>query len=374
MPKDLVYDHSWFDSFISGIDGRQDYLNRGVPTLVPFYNFPRLSTIIPGIIPGDNVIITANTGVGKSRFARKLFIKDIINYGKKNGMEVKIFLNSLEEPVEKVVSSFIMTELHKKYNLSSLSYYELNNFGTKAMSSDLRQKIGECKDKIDDIQNYLEITQIPNPYGFYIHILKWLFATGKFYKDNKIVPEFKDIKQSASNWDIYVPDNKNRLVIAISDTVDAYIAEGDKSQYQTILDFVKFFSRTVLGIRCGVLNVWIQQQSPELERIQTNVSGKTLIDKVKPGLDTLLACKATQQAATLVLALFDPVVYGEFNYYGYRDLRELNGDFMSLIILKGREITKKKGTEIPMIAHLGRDEFIELPRPDSKELKQFYSN
>lgn len=39
-------------------------LDKGYPTIIPFYNFPRLSKYIPGIVPGDHVIVTASTNVG----------------------------------------------------------------------------------------------------------------------------------------------------------------------------------------------------------------------------------------------------------------------------------------------------------------------
>lgn len=360
---------TWFDKYITKVDERQATLNQGIPTLVPFVGFPRFSEIIPGIIPGDNVIITAETGGMKSRITRFFFIKNMINYGRRNGMDVKIFLNSLEEPVEKVVSSFISTELYKKYNLDT-NYYQLNNFSEKPMSKDFRQKLEDCKPKIDILQNYLDITQIPNPYGFFLHVMKWLYKNGTFLNKKQEQISWESVKTDSKLWDTYVP-NKPTLVIAIQDTIDAVLAENGKTQYQTILDYTKFFARTLMGMRCGVINVWVQQQSPELERIQTNVAGKTIIDKLKPGLDTLLACKATQQSATLAFGIFDPAKYGEYVYGGYNDIRQFNGEFRTLILLKGREGARKKGTEIPIIAYPSRDEFFELPKPIDPALKQY---
>lgn len=361
---------NWFKGFTAEIDERQSYLNQGIPTLIPFSNFPRFSKIIPGVIPGDNVLITAETGGMKSRLTRSWFIKNIIEYGNKHGIEVKIYLNSLEEPINKLVTSFVSTEMFRNYGIET-NFYEINNYGTKPMTKDFRLKLQKCKDKIDKLQENLKIYQIANPYGFYVEILKDLFKTGKFYKNNVQNKSWKSVKEDANTWDQYVPNNPKRLVIAIFDTLDAAMAIKGKSQYETILSYAKFFSRTLLGIRCGVINVWVQQQSPDLERVQTNIAGKTIIDKVKPGLDTLLVCRAVSQAATLAFGIFDPVKYGETAYGGYDDIRQFKGIYRSLILLKGREGARRKGTEIPIVAFPARDEFFELPEPNSPKLKTF---
>jgi hypothetical protein len=46
----------------------REKLLQGIPTLIPFLSFPRLSNYIPGIVHGENVLVTANTGVGEDKY------------------------------------------------------------------------------------------------------------------------------------------------------------------------------------------------------------------------------------------------------------------------------------------------------------------
>ena len=363
---------TWFDNYQKDINFRQEKLNKGIATLIPFKSFPRLSQKVPGIIPGDTVIITGGTGEGKSRFARSLF-KDTISFCEESGLEVEIIINSLEESTEKFIVSSLSSALYKKYKIKT-NYFQLANYSTKPMSQELLNQINSCKEDVDSLQKYVSIVHIANPYGFYVHVLKRLWDTGKFYLKNNQITSFEEVKKNSNNWDKYIPDNPNRIVIVCSDTIDAYIAESGKTKYETVLDFSKFFTRKILGLQCNVISFFIQQQSSDLERIQTNFKGQTVLEKLKPGLDTLLTCKATAQDASLVFGLFNPVKYGTTDYLGYERLDEFQDcDFRSIIILKTREGEKTVDNEVPVAAYFSRDEIVELPKPFTKELNQFYN-
>lgn len=362
---------SWFDDYKKAIDTRQDQLQKGVPTLVPFKSFPRLSSKVPGFIPGDSILITGTTGTGKSRFCRSL-LKDTISFCKDNNLDVDIIINSLEETTEKFIVSSLSSALYRKYKVKA-NFFQLANYATAPMSETLRQQIDSCKEDVNLLQNYVDIVHIANPYGFFVHVLKHLFNTGRFYLGDKHISKFEEVKANSNNWDKYVPDNPYRMVIAVSDTLDAYQPESGKSKYETILTFSKFFTRKILGLQCNVISIFIQQQSSDLERIQTNFKGQTELEKLKPGLDTLLTCRAVAQDVSLAIGIFDPIKYGEPNYLGYSNLDQLkDGDFRSLVVLKTREGEKTTDNEVPCAAYFSRDEFIELPRPDDPQLNKFY--
>lgn len=42
----------------------KELLESGFPTIIPFTTFPRLAKFIPGVVPSDYVLVTANTSVG----------------------------------------------------------------------------------------------------------------------------------------------------------------------------------------------------------------------------------------------------------------------------------------------------------------------
>lgn len=356
---------SWFDIFYKGTTNRKERIQQGIPTIIPFKSFDRLAKFIPGIIPGEQIIICANTGIGKSRFMRKIIIKDPLRYAIENDLKIKIFLNSLEESIDKVVSTFVSSYLYEKYGLQ-LNFYELNNYSIEALDNDTMAKIAEAKGYVDHLQQYIDIVHISNPYGFYLHIWKWLFKNGIFYNDNTKLESY------SVQWNKYVPNDPNQIVIAISDTINKYQEENGKGVYNTLRTFSEFYSRKLLGIQCNVINVLIQQLSPDKEKLELNFKGKTIIEKVKPSLDALRDCRATQEDATLIFGLFDPSKYGENHYQGY-ELNKLDGKFRSLIVLKTREGELDANNEIPLVAYLGRDEFEELPLPqDTENLRKYY--
>ena len=61
-------------SFYEQSDQRRQWLKEGKYTIIPFA-LKRFRDFIPGLIHGDQLIITANTGLGKSRFMRKIFVE-----------------------------------------------------------------------------------------------------------------------------------------------------------------------------------------------------------------------------------------------------------------------------------------------------------
>lgn len=80
--------------------------------------------------------------------------------------------------------------------------------------------------------------------------------------------------------------------------------------------------------------------------------------------------KNTQQDATMVLGIFNPARYDIEKYYGY-DIRILQHKARFLIVLKDR-LFGQEGLRIPMLFNGATNKFIELPLPDSEEIKQVY--
>ena len=64
---------------------------------VPFQNYPKLATSIPGIVPGMITMITAGSGVGKTQVTKALAVREPLEYAVKHGLKIKIFYFALEE-------------------------------------------------------------------------------------------------------------------------------------------------------------------------------------------------------------------------------------------------------------------------------------
>lgn len=347
------------------------WLRKGFPTLIPFRSFPRLSKFVPGLTLSDHVLITASSGVGKSRFTR-FIMNDTIAFCKSKKVPIKVFLNSLEESKAKVEMVFVTQYLFDKYKIS-LSYYDLNFLMTEYNEDkELEVKINEAIAWVAaEILPSIEIVDQPNPYAFYKQVRTFLTTIGTFYNRNEKVTSFGPNK----GWDRY-EYNEPYIVMVITDTIDAlqgYNSNGKPiDRYTAIRTFSEKFCRSLLCKKCGVISIMVSQQAEDTTRVQENFKGKTLISKLKPSLATVLSVKAVGQHVTLAFALFDPVRYEEFNYMKYKELYNLKGQFRSLLILKIRESEMPIPGEVPLICYLDRDKFKELPLPNDPELKKYY--
>ena len=362
-----------FNKYEYEVGIRKELLQKGIPTMLPFRKFPRLMEKLPGIIRGEFLLLTGLSGDGKSRFL-KAIIKDFVDFSKGHNIKCKIFLNSLEETPEKIRSSVIASAVFIKYGVQ-LTYFQINNYGLKWSEENdkIEQMVKSVQDEVNAFFNDFEYCTIANPYGFFLKVTEYLFNNGTFYQDDVKVTSWEVVKQGSKHWNKYVANDASQFVIAVTDTVDALMPESGKSQYETVKDFSKFFSRKLLGMTCGVATIFVQQQDSDLNRVVTNFKGETLLDKCKPGLDKLLVCKAVQQDCTIAFGLFDPVRYNEDYYLDY-DLNRFktDGNFRSLMILKTREGNNLRNAEIPLMCYFGRDEFVELPKPDETEINKFY--
>ena len=359
----------------------KELLDKGTPTIIPFYDFPRLSKYIPGIVPGDHIIVTAGTGQGKSRLSRKMFIKDTIRFANESGIKVKLFLNSLEESEAKVEQTFVSDYLFTKYGVKS-GFFELTNYNTTALSDEQMAKVAEatiwCR---KNIFNRLEVIFETNPFAVYKKVRNYLRTIGQFYyikKDAAGNVISKTKTKDGEQWNHY-EYSEPTIVLVINDTVDALTGytetigtERNKlTKYEAVRKFSEYYLRGLLCKVCKCIGVLISQQIEAKQRVESNFKGQTILEKLKPGLDGILTCKAIQQHATLAFGLFDPVRYGTYNYGNYRNLHKLTGAFRSMIVLKTRNGTLPND-EIPLYCDFSRDFVEELPLPSDESLKSYY--
>ena len=350
-------------------------LEQGIPTVVPFYGFDRLSRLIPGTIPGDHIMITANSGQGKSKLTRKMAVKDPIKFAKLQGVDIKIFYNSLEESELKVEQSLVAQYMKVKFN-KELTFYQTTNYNITAMDEETTNQFTEAVVWVrKEFMPYIDVFQETNPLAVYAKVLAYLMTVGTFYKNGKQVSPFKEGGIDAFNY--HTPTT----IILVTDTVDALSGYKDPvskryvEKYESVRNYSQYFCKTWLCEICGVRSFMISQQEETRLKVSKSIQGKTLADKAKPGFDGLLTCKAMQQHVTLAFGLFSPQSIGLNAYMGYKQLDRLLGDYRSILLLKVREAKMLYPNEIPTIAALGRDHFEELPKPhDHDALNRFYKH
>ncbi len=84
---------------------------------IPFEGMGKIERHLPGIMRSSYTIVTANTGVGKSKLMRSMFIHHPAKWAIENKKKVKIFLFSFEESGEKFELTEIGRELYSRHKI-----------------------------------------------------------------------------------------------------------------------------------------------------------------------------------------------------------------------------------------------------------------
>jgi DnaB-like helicase C terminal domain len=259
-------------SFWNLTQKNKELLDSGTPTLIPF-TLPALKKIVPGIIPGEVIILTAGTSTGKSRVVRKMALKDIVNFCQQKGIKVRVFLNSLEETPEKVIATLVNKELHERFGVAS-SYYKIANYSEESSLTDEQmEKVKLATEIVEEkYGDILEVVKESNPFAFYKKIREYLFSVGKFYyivKDVNGKVTSKTQVKLGDQWNHY-EYNEPTIVVTIFDTIDK--AQGYSStlpnsdvkvtlnQYDAIGKYVHYYVGELLGPVCKVISFIISQQ------------------------------------------------------------------------------------------------------------------
>lgn len=366
-----------FDTILEGIKTNRKNHKSGYYNCIPFLGLERFEQFIPGIEHETYYLITASSGVGKSKLGRFLFIHNPLQYLEKNpesGVELSIIYFSLEESKKKVILSEISKFLHTKYNLS-ISTKELQSIGRyNTISDETLDKIKEAEEYVNNFLDKVQIVDtIRNPTGIYKYVRDYAMKIGRYYdkQGNPLTDkEHDDIALSKGDAykkiHEYKKNNPKHFVIILTDHISLLEPERIEGQVLTQWQTMsRFSSKYCLHFRdkFGFTPVNIQQQSSDKERVDTDYRGKTIESKLEPSLDGLGDNKTTQRDANIVLGLFAPDRYNIEEHNGY-DITFFRDRYRSLSVLKDRDGVANK--KLPLFFNGAVDYFRELPRSDDR--------
>jgi replicative DNA helicase len=297
--------------------------------------FKRLADKYPGWVKGTYTILTASSGVGKTKAAKFFAVNSVYNFIKANpGVKCKIFYFCLEESKTNFWYSIMSSLLYDKHGIN-LSPQMLMSLGNYTLDREILQYIESVQQDIDDMEKYIEvIDNVFNPYGIY--------QTVHNYFKNPEIGHFEKITLSTNevvNGDFIYKDD-DLYVFCVTDHISLLVPEthGTISPQKSLHEAMDYFSKEYClkhmakRLKCVVIN--IQQQSADKER-QEFYKGQSIEKKLEPSLDGLADNKLCQRDADLVLGLFAPIRYELTNYRGY-DIRLLKDNYRCLIFLKDR--------------------------------------
>lgn len=369
-----------FSTLIHEIEQNKHNHDEGYYNCIPFMGMDRLEHFIPGIEKSTYYLLTAGSGVGKSKLSRYLFIHNPYQYILNNDTDIKLTVKyfSLEESKKKVIMSEISKYLFTKYNMV-VSVKELQSIGRyNTISPEVLEKVKEAEEYVERFLDTVDIIDnIRNPTGIFKYVRDYALTVGTYYDKNDeplTSEEVRRVTKPPSPGDetykkisYYKQYDPKHYVIVLTDHISLLNPESSGgtmlTQWQTIS---KFSSDYCLHFRdkFGFIPVNVQQQASDKEKIEYNFKGQSIDQKLEPSLDGLGDNKTTQRDANIVLGLFNPHRYDIKKHNGY-DIAFFSDMYRSLSILKDRDGVAD--LKLPLYFDGAVDFFRELPRYDDKE-------
>lgn len=354
----------------------------------PIYtSFPRLGNYLPELPKGTMIMITANSGIGKSQLYRSLMLWNFYIHYKKHpdsGFKPKWIIFLLEESKEEFTDALVSSFLFYKYGISCDPMW-LNSMHKKALPIEVIQKIEELRPALEELLSHIIVEDsIYNPFGLYTTCRHYSQQWGTHYytelipknPDKPIVitqAQYEQIQNHPNHkgqwkYSHYIANDSNEHVFVIAD----HLALLQPEKGGTIRDAMGAWSFNYC--RKNISKHWkwticnIIQQASDSEKQQFDFKGNSIINKIKPSLDGLGDNKATQRDHLVILGLFAPDRYN-FSEYGGYDIKTLGDRFRTLTILKNR--IGKGNLELPLYFNGASSYFTELPPADKMTPLQY---
>jgi replicative DNA helicase len=314
-----------FNKLINDIELKKQRKENGLHNsiLSPFTNFNKN---FPGLERGKYILLTANSGIGKTKFAKFFFVNNTYNFCKKFNIPLKIYYFALEETKNNFWLSVISIRLFIKFGIN-VDSKTLNSIGSSILTSDLLFKIKSIEEEVKDMMNYIEvIDNVSNGFGIYKHVKKEAEENG--------------IYEGTEFNKIYKPNDPEEYKIVMTDHISLLSTEKDNSgekmnHHQSMGKFSQEYCLKGFCKKWNYITVNVQQQEAAKEKQEYTFKGNVIEDKIEPSLDGLANNKEIQRDVDFAIGLFAPDRYKIENYRGY-DITKLKDNYRALKILKDR--------------------------------------
>lgn len=323
---------------------------------IPLYKiFPKLSTFLPSFPKGAMWLISAATGIGKSKFARFLIraiysiYKDYEAKGKNPGFKPYFIIFLTEESRDELIIGLTSSLIKAKYNYS-LSKLQILSMAKDQMSDEEFGYIRGVQPELKELLSFMHINDsIYNPYGIYkycryisrekgVHYYTKLQKSDGFITHTQYDGLGKEQKK-LYKYAHYTPNDSEEFVIVVVDNLNNLSTErhhnGDLRL--AITDWSREYAKKQLSMhwKWSVINVI--QQGMDVEKKQFNTKGDSITEKLKPSIAGLGNSKECARDVEIFTGLFKPAKYGINKYEGYDTSKSgLGLNFISAIFEKNR--------------------------------------
>ncbi|MBR9700370.1 hypothetical protein GOV11_00720 [Candidatus Woesearchaeota archaeon] len=359
---------------MSDIQHAYDYINHarekslsGTPNCIRI-PLERFSRYYPGLEPKSYHIITAGTGVGKSKITKHLYIVETMKFLRDHPeMDVHIRWYALEESKTNFWHSMMVYLLDQTGRMRT-SIRDLKSV-YDTLSEDQLKTVKEVEPILERWSERISvIDDVRHPYGIFVDVEKELLKYGSW--KTKRVDAGDGVMIDVR--DRFVYDNPNTWFIIVVDHFSLLHPEKGGSLRDSI---VKFSNEYCIQLRdkyeCSVVGV--QQQAQAGEERQHDNRGRLVAAKLEPSIANLADAKVTARDADVVMGLFAPSRYEIVDYRGY-DINWMQDSFRSLQILKQRD--GESNVRAPLFFDGKVGVFEELPQSElmNDSIYQNYQN
>jgi replicative DNA helicase len=341
---------------------------------IPFENYPKLASSVPGIVPGMITMITAGSGVGKTQVAKALAVREPLEYAIKHGIKLKIFYFALEESKQEFIDSMICNFISSKCKIR-VDLLTLQGFRQQSLDDATMDLIELHMDEVEKLLESVEIIDsVYNPTGIYKYCRDYADKNGQHvFEDREFIKKHKDGSTSTETVKVYshyVPNDPNQVNIVVVDHMSLLTPEKNKetgstmTQHQTMAKWSTDYAlkQITKHWNWAVVNVIQQEQSGEREQF-TN-KGESIQKKTEPSLAGFANNKEIQRDAKVIIGVYSPDRYGFDDYHAY-DIRRFRDTFRAIVILKNRFGPPNKYHHFLFDGATNR--FVELPAPNETQ-------
>jgi hypothetical protein len=338
---------------------------------IPFYGFDRLQKYIPGIIPSLMYKVTSHMGVGKTKFAKFLFVYQTMLYAMKYGMNFKVLYFALEESEEEFLDD-LMVHLVTRIERVQIDRFSLTGMSNTSLTREQLDAIKKVQNSVNAFMNNIEI--IDDRYT-----PSSIFSVCKHYA--KKWGTFAKNSDGEDDLSSYTPKDPNQIVLVVCDHISLLESEFDKStnlyltDHKTIAKWHTGYARRIIAKQWNWAVLNVQQQSLDSEKQQFTNRGDTIVSKILPTLDGLANNKEVGRDDYVAMGIFAPERYALEKYLDYEiknnSEKSFNDRFRSLHLLKNRFGHPNK--ILPLYFDGRYTHFKELPSVTDPSINYFFN-
>lgn len=300
-----------YKKVLEDLNDKKDRKESGKSNGIPF-PFSRFREFIPDIERGSYIGILGNSGIGKSKLTRYIFLYNVINYALTYNYPVKILYFALEDSSLKIYKNIMCHYLYERHKYS-IGLTKLESKGDFTMPS-------EAQTLLEKDANFYE----------------WIDKNLKIVEDC-LTPDSIEAKCD----DVFKRIDPKDHVIMITDNYANLVPDQGKQDW----DAVRYFSRNVVRQKLckvydwTVVGVLQEDQETDKNRFRSIASGKTSIGSLEPNGSSIGNAKIIIQDLYYGIGIFSPWKYELLRYpnsKGY-EIDVLRNNFRGINLFKNNE-------------------------------------